>query len=105
MPRSPALAAPIAAALALAANSAGAGEAGKQCSMAPINGCNLGYYCRIAPPVGPATLGQCVKKPGSCPDLRQPVCGVNRQTYTNACEAARDGENVEHAGPCPTAPP
>ncbi len=78
-----------------------AAEEGKQCSIAPINGCNLAYYCRIQAPVTPAKLGYCTRKPDTCPAVQQPVCGVNGQTYANACLASKDGENVEHEGPCP----
>jgi hypothetical protein len=108
MPRSPALfpLSALAAGLALAAAAAGTawgGEAGKQCSIAPINGCNLGWYCRIQAPITPAKLGYCAKVPDSCPQVNEPVCGVNGQTYQSACHASKDAENIAHDGPCPKA--
>lgn len=36
----------------------------------------------------------------ACTTAYRPVCGVNRKTYSNACNAARDCVEVAREGPC-----
>jgi hypothetical protein len=35
-----------------------------------------------------------------CPEMYEPVCGVNGQTYQNSCYAACDGVAIDHDGVC-----
>jgi hypothetical protein len=49
---------------------------------------------------GPKHVGICVPKPRSCPDVTDPVCGCDGQTYDNLCEAAAARTAIEHAGAC-----
>jgi Kazal-type serine protease inhibitor domain len=45
-------------------------------------------------------LGTCASLPQVCPDIFQPVCGCDAQTYGNACEANTAGMSVASSGPC-----
>ncbi|MSQ83303.1 MAG: hypothetical protein EXR77_10505 [Myxococcales bacterium] len=83
---------------------------GGQCVFTPVVdcvGCKLGDgaacgkdgYC--AGPTGLCSgTGKCTSKPMMCPDVVQPVCGCDGQTYGNLCEAATLGVNVVASGAC-----
>ena len=45
-------------------------------------------------------MGHCTPRPGGCPDVWDPVCGCNRQTYSNECDAAAAGVSIAHRGEC-----
>lgn len=36
----------------------------------------------------------------ACPEIYQPVCGCDRFSYSNACEASRFGVSVDYEGTC-----
>ena len=58
--------------------------------------CDFGVgQCQVAD-----AQGACKAKPEICPDIFQPVCGCNGETYPNACDAARAGVSVDHPGEC-----
>jgi hypothetical protein len=42
----------------------------------------------------------CQPRPNQCDDAQDPVCGCDRQTYTNACFAASAGQGVFSTGAC-----
>lgn len=44
--------------------------------------------------------GVCAPRPRVCDRITDPVCGCNRRTYTNACEANADGQSVASRGEC-----
>lgn len=44
--------------------------------------------------------GQCVLTPAVCPEVWAPVCGCDGVTYSNACDAAQSGVNIQWAGEC-----
>ncbi|GJM26170.1 MAG: hypothetical protein DHS20C16_25850 [Phycisphaerae bacterium] len=67
---------------------------------AECNAAGQGYCKR---PLGEcAGPGYCQAHPQACPDVFDPVCGCDGQTYSNACEAGVAGVNVQHDGPCAT---
>jgi len=45
-------------------------------------------------------FGQCRARPQFCPQIFMPVCGCDGKSFNNACEAARAGTDVAHAGRC-----
>ncbi len=58
-------------------------------------------YCKK--PLGDCNgPGFCQSPPQACPDIFDPVCGCDGQTYGNACEASAAGVNIQHDGPCAT---
>lgn len=61
--------------------------------------CPLGYYCgKAAGACGAA--GQCFPRDGDCPQVYDPVCGCDGQSYANEGCARAAGANVTHPGPC-----
>jgi hypothetical protein len=71
------------------------GIVGKKCS-ASNEYCSIpAGKCRVAD-----VAGTCRKKPETCTDDFKPVCGCDKKTYGNACEAARAGASVDFVGKC-----
>ena len=75
----------------------------KLCRTADGSECGSDQLClpllsRACP--GPKHIGICAPKPHTCPDISDPVCGCDGQTYDNLCEAAAARTAVEHAGAC-----
>jgi hypothetical protein len=64
----------------------------------PGMACDEGYYCRYEDCEMDA--GVCVLRPEMCPDVWEPVCGCDGNTYDNACFAAQAGVTVAYPGEC-----
>lgn len=45
--------------------------------------------------------GVCRPRPTACPDVADPVCGCDWESYGNPCEASGAGMNVMQRGACP----
>jgi len=64
--------------------------------------CGSGY-CKVATGVC-SGKGGCTARPSGCPDIWKPVCGCDKKTYGNACDAASAGVNVAFEGSCSPTP-
>ena len=61
------------------------------CLFTPEAMCGAADQTGLCTPLTPNAL---------CPDLFEPVCGCDQQTYPNACEAMRAGTSVLSVGEC-----
>lgn len=74
---------------------------GKKCSIKAglvSTPCGKSSYCKLIS--GCSGSGYCTNKPTICNKMLAPVCGCNKQTYSNSCLAASAGRNVESTGKC-----
>lgn len=64
--------------------------------------CEKGEFCLH--PIGSCQVsdeqGVCVEVPEACPEIYQPVCGCDGQTYDNLCFAIQAGAQIDHEGEC-----
>jgi hypothetical protein len=76
---------------------AGEPDAGPMIGCASNEDCLPSDYC-----AGPdcTSAGVCEVRPMICPRIYLPVCGCDRRTYGNACEAAAAGMRVAFMGEC-----
>lgn len=62
--------------------------------------CPDSAYC-TTPPKKCGGVALCRTRPELCPDVFEPVCGCDGETYANACSAAAAGASVHSLGVCP----
>lgn len=70
--------------------------------------CGPGEYCEYGgDPTcgGDDSGGYCYPRPTGCPDIYRPVCGCDRVTYSNECDAHAAGVGVAYPSPCETPVP
>jgi hypothetical protein len=65
-------------------------------------GCPDGFFCHFPPGTCDIVdnMGLCELVPSVCPDVWQPVCGCDGETYRNRCEAIKAEVSIAHEGPC-----
>jgi hypothetical protein len=69
---------------------------GRRCGSADCAGdqfCMLDLTCH-------ATGGTCAPRPGACPAIYAPVCGVDGKVYPSRCDANAIGVDVPEVGDC-----
>jgi hypothetical protein len=71
------------------------------CSATPCEG---EYFCETRPGHcdDDTSVGVCLEVPTACPDIFDPVCACNRQTYDNDCLRQQAHVALFHEGPCMT---
>lgn len=74
----------------------------KVCDATRKGACGPGQYCLKTPKAcqSESAKGVCVSRPRVCPQIFQPVCGCDGQTYPNACVAGSRGVSIAHSGRC-----
>jgi len=76
----------------------------KSCIYPNHDTCGKGDFCMIAPGEcpkrGTTVSGICTNKPEMCATNFDPVCGCDRETYSNSCDAANAGASVKKEGEC-----
>jgi hypothetical protein len=45
-------------------------------------------------------VGTCEEMPFVCPEVYEPVCGCDGETYSNACFAQQQGAQISYEGEC-----
>ena len=80
---------------------------GEMCGGIAGIACGEGLYCAMAE--GTCNVadgsGTCTRRPTTCTEQHDPVCGCDDRTYGNACNAAMAGINVGSHGECPQRTP
>lgn len=78
------------------------GGEGEVCGGIAGLGCAEGLFCEYPPGTcGFADQqGVCTRPPESCPEIFEPVCGCDGETYANDCFRQMARVALDHTGPC-----
>ena len=63
-------------------------------------GCQNNEYCEYNTRFSCGGSGVCMPRPSACIRIFAPVCGCDKNTYSNECEAHAAGQDVIHEGAC-----
>lgn len=79
-----------------------AGGAGAACGGFAGLQCDQGQWCDYGNNIcgGDDSQGMCRPIPDACPDVVDPVCGCDGETYGNECEANAAGIDIAANGSC-----
>jgi hypothetical protein len=61
--------------------------------------CRSNQFCEY-PNCLALTEGKCVGVPGNCPEVYEPVCGCDGETYSNDCFRRSSAVSKNHDGEC-----
>ena len=72
------------------------------CGGCAATDCEPDLFCERRPGQcdDPTAVGICIEPPDACPDVYEPVCGCDGQTYSNNCERRQARVGLRHPGPC-----
>jgi hypothetical protein len=91
----------MALALGFATSFAGAAQA-CLCRGGETGICKEDEFCELGPGMCNTFggIGVCVKPSKQCQDVFLPVCGCNKETYSNDCYRRGARVQLDHSGPC-----
>ncbi|MCO4762807.1 MAG: hypothetical protein KC502_14935 [Myxococcales bacterium] len=78
------------------------GNTAVTCKIGPVKPvlCAQGYYCKINTAGDCSGKGKCTPIPPVCDGTQKPLCGCDKNTYSNACKLAQAGFSPQSTDPC-----
>lgn len=75
-------------------------SSGDSCGGFAGDTCDRGQWCDYGGCPSPDAVGSCAPRPEACPDIFDPVCGCDGNTYSSGCQANAAGVNIRSRGAC-----